>query len=52
MIWLKLIIFMFRNKDDITLERLMYAKIFILAGPQEKISASEVMETSSLILWF
>lgn len=29
------------NKDDITLDRLMYAKLFILAGPREKISASE-----------
>ena len=35
-------IVMFRNKDDITLDRLMYAKLFILAGPREKISASEV----------
>ncbi|XP_028406358.1 intraflagellar transport protein 52 homolog [Dendronephthya gigantea] len=29
------------NKDDITLERLMYARLFILAGPREKISANE-----------
>ncbi|XP_046851186.1 LOW QUALITY PROTEIN: intraflagellar transport protein 52 homolog [Xenia sp. Carnegie-2017] len=29
------------NKDEITLERLLYANLFVLAGPREKISASE-----------
>ncbi|XP_046846757.1 intraflagellar transport protein 52 homolog isoform X2 [Xenia sp. Carnegie-2017] len=29
------------NKEEITLERLLYANLFVLAGPREKISASE-----------
>lgn len=34
--------YFYKNKDEITLERLLCANLFVLAGPREKISASEV----------
>jgi len=34
---------LFRNKDDITKERLSLAKVLILAGPREKFKVTEVI---------
>ena len=43
----------FRNKDDITKERLASAKIFVLASPREKFKVSEVcLENNVSILFF